>query len=40
LCVLAIGTRIWHETPTVYLKPYGGTWLGYTPGTVGAVLLL
>lgn len=31
---LAIGTYIWHEPPTVYLKPYGGTWLGYTFGTV------
>ena len=31
---LAIGTYFWHEPPTVYLKPYGGTWLGYTFGTV------
>jgi hypothetical protein len=22
------------------LKPYGGTWLGYTLGTIGAVLIL
>jgi hypothetical protein len=28
---------LWHEPP---LKPYGGTWLGYTLGTVGAVLIL
>ena len=34
LCVLAIGAYVWHEPPTVYLKPYGGTWLGYTFGTV------
>ena len=31
---LAIGTCIWHEPPTVYLKPYGGTWPGYTFGPV------
>jgi hypothetical protein len=28
---------IWHDPP---LKPYGGTWLGYTLGTVGAILIL
>lgn len=28
---------LWHEPP---VKPYGGTWLGYTLGTVGAVLIL
>ena len=28
---------IWHEPP---LKPYGGTWLGYTLGTIGALLIL
>jgi hypothetical protein len=35
---LAIGAYVWHELPTVYLKPYGATWLGYPLGTVGAVL--
>ncbi len=40
LCALAIGAYVWHEPPTVYLKPYGGTWLGYILGTVGAVLIL
>jgi hypothetical protein len=40
LCAVAIGVYAWHEPPTVYLKPYGGTWLGYTLGTVGAVLIL
>lgn len=40
LCALAIGAYVWQEPPTVYLKPYGGTWLGYTLGTVGAVLIL
>lgn len=40
LCALAIGLYVWHEPPLVYLKPYGGTWLGYTLGTVAAVLIL
>lgn len=40
LCAAAIGAYWWHEPPAAYLKPYGGTWLGYTLGTVGAVLIL
>ena len=40
LCVVAIGVYCWHEPPAAYLKPYGGTWLGYTLGTIGAVLIL
>lgn len=40
LCALVIGAYVWHEPPTIYLKPYGGTWLGYTLGTIGAVLIL
>jgi hypothetical protein len=40
LCAAAIGAYGWHDPPSVYLKPYGGTWLGYTLGTVGAVLIL
>lgn len=40
LCVLAIGLYVWHEPPLVYVKPYGGTWLGYTLGTVAAILIL
>src|ERR1043166_3582886 len=38
--ILSIGAAaayLWHEPP---LKPYGGTWLGYTLGTIGAVLIL
>ncbi len=38
--VLATGALIayiWHEPP---LKPYGGSWLGYTLGTIGALLIL
>jgi hypothetical protein len=38
--VAAIGVYWWHEPPAAYLKPYGGTWLGYTLGTIGAVLIL
>lgn len=37
LSVLAGVAYIWHEPP---LKPYGGTWLGYALGTVGALLIL
>lgn len=37
LSVIAGAVYLWHEPP---LKPYGGTWLGYTLGTVGAVLIL
>jgi hypothetical protein len=35
---LAIGAYAWHELPTVYLKPYGGTCLGYALGTGAAGL--
>jgi hypothetical protein len=37
LAALAGAAYLWHEPP---LKPYGGTWLGYTLGTVGAILIL
>ena len=37
LSVLAAAVYLWHEAP---LKPYGGTWLGYTLGTIGALLIL
>ena len=40
LCALAIVVYIWHTPPLVYIKPYGGTWLGYTLGTVGAILIV
>lgn len=40
LCAAAIAAYAWHEPPTTYLKAYGGTWLGYTLGTVCAVLVL
>ncbi len=40
LCCASIGAYAWYGSSTVYLKPYGGTWLGYTLGTVAAVLIL
>jgi hypothetical protein len=40
LCAGAVFAYAWHEPPVTYLKPYGGTWLGYTLGTVCAVLVL
>jgi hypothetical protein len=39
LCIVAIGVYCWH-VPPADVKPYGGTWLGYTLGTIGAVLIL
>ena len=40
LCALSIGGYVWHEPPAVYIKPFGGTWFGYTLGIVGALLIL
>jgi len=37
LATMAAAAYLWHEPP---LKPYGGTWLGYALGTVGAILIL
>ena len=37
LSVACAAVYIWHDPP---LKPYGGTWLGYTLGTIGAGLIL
>ncbi|TVS18670.1 MAG: hypothetical protein EA417_02735 [Gammaproteobacteria bacterium] len=37
LCAVAIGLYVWHDLPQ---PPGGGTWLGYTLGTIGAVLIL
>lgn len=34
---LVIGVYIWHQPPN---GPYGGTWLGYTLGTISALLVL
>ena len=38
LLVLCIGAYLWHSP--VGAPPNGGTWLGYTLGTVGALLIL
>ncbi len=40
LCSVAIIAYAWHEPPAAYLKPYGGTWLGYTLGSVSALLVV
>jgi hypothetical protein len=40
VCASAIAAYAWHEPPTVYLKPYGGTALGYTLGTLAALLIV
>jgi hypothetical protein len=37
LSLLAAAAYLWHNPPT---KPYGGSWLGYTLGSVGAALIL
>ena len=37
LSVACAAVYIWHDPP---LKPYGGTWLGYALGTIGALLIL
>lgn len=47
LCLAAILSYGWYEPltqylkfPLVYPKPYGGTWLGYTLGTIAALLIV
>jgi hypothetical protein len=37
ICILAIVAYAWHHPP---VPPNGGTWLGYTLGTVGALIIL
>lgn len=37
LAAACAAAYLWHDPP---LKPYGGTWLGYTLGTIGALLIL
>lgn len=37
LCLLAIAAYAWHDLPE---PPNGGTWLGYTLGTIGALLIV
>ncbi|MDB5811138.1 MAG: hypothetical protein JWN94_3260 [Betaproteobacteria bacterium] len=40
LCATAIAVYCGQDLPAVYRKPYGGTWLGYTLGTLGALMIL
>ena len=40
LCIGSIAGYAWHQPPTSALQPYGGTYLGYTLGTIGAVLIV
>ena len=37
LSLIAIGIYGWHDLPE---PPNGGTWLGYTLGTIGALLIV
>lgn len=37
LCAGAAVAYLWHNPP---IKPYGGTWLGYTLGTIAALLIV
>jgi hypothetical protein len=37
LMVASVAAYIWHRPP---VGPYGGTWLGYTLGTIGALIIL
>lgn len=39
-CALAVGAYVLSEPSTAYRKPYGGTWLGYTLGTIAALLIV
>ena len=40
VCVAAIGAYWYYGIHTANIAPYGGTWLGYTLGTIAAVLIL
>ena len=40
LCAAAIGVYWYHEVPSTQVKPYGGSWLGYTLGTIAARLIV
>lgn len=40
VCALVIGVYAFNEPPAMYRKPYGGTGLGYTLGTVAALLIV
>jgi hypothetical protein len=40
ICVASIGAYWYYGIHTALVKPYGGTWLGYTLGTIAALLIL
>lgn len=40
LCAGTIIAYAWHDPSSVFLKPYGGTALGYALGSIGALLIL
>ena len=40
VCAAAIGAYWYYGVHTASIAPYGGTWLGYTLGTIAAVLIL
>lgn len=40
ICVAAVAAYALHEVPAIYYKPYGGTWLGYTLGGIGAFMIV
>ncbi|MEO8628519.1 MAG: hypothetical protein ABI612_10530 [Betaproteobacteria bacterium] len=40
LCAAAVAAYAWYEPPLPYPKAYGGTWMGYTLGTVAAGIVL
>ena len=40
LCAAAIGVYWYHEVPSTQVKPYGGSWLGYTLGTIASLLIV
>lgn len=40
VCAASIAAYAWHDPSSVYLKPYGGTALGYTLGSIGAALIV
>ncbi len=40
LCAVSTAAYGWYVPPLPYPKSYGGTWLGYTLGTVAAALVL
>jgi cytochrome b561 len=40
LCAGTIAAYAWHDPSSVFLKPYGGTALGYALGSFGALLIL